>query len=179
VQVQRLVLAGGLAWSVWRAWKTAWRDTFALLAAGATIGFFLRLITSGAISADRYQEGSIYDLAWIVPYLCYLSAALMAPASRPDASGVLARSGRHTVVVAAVPVPVVGNGDILFPQDVENARARSGCAGVMSARGVLIKPWLFREVNEGYRDLTADERVAIYRRYVTLARDLLTVPVRD
>ena len=74
-------------------------------------------------------------------------------------------------VVAAVPVPVVGNGDILFPQDVENARARSGCAGVMSARGVLIKPWLFREVTGGYRDLTADERVAIYRRYVTLARE--------
>jgi nifR3 family TIM-barrel protein len=37
-------------------------------------------------------------------------------------------------VVAAVPVPVVGNGDILFPQDVEQARARSGCAGVMRAR---------------------------------------------
>ena len=74
-------------------------------------------------------------------------------------------------VVAAVPVPVVGNGDILFPQDVTSARARSGAAGVMSARGVLIKPWLFREVSEGYRDLTADERVAIYRRYVTLARE--------
>jgi tRNA-dihydrouridine synthase len=74
-------------------------------------------------------------------------------------------------VVAAVPVPVVGNGDILFPQDVTSARARSGAAGVMSARGVLIKPWLFREVNDGYRDLTADERVAIYRRYVTLARE--------
>jgi tRNA-dihydrouridine synthase 3 len=74
-------------------------------------------------------------------------------------------------VVAAVPVPVVGNGDILFPQDVEHARSRSGCAGVMSARGVLIKPWLFREVNEGYRDLPAGERVAIYRRYVTLARE--------
>ena len=74
-------------------------------------------------------------------------------------------------VVAAVPVPVVGNGDILFPRDVETARVRSGAAGVMSARGVLIKPWLFREVNEGYRDLTADDRVAIYRRYVTLARE--------
>ncbi len=74
-------------------------------------------------------------------------------------------------VVAAVPVPVVGNGDILFPQDVTSARARSGAAGVMSARGVLIKPWLFREVSEGYRDLTADERVAVYRRYVTLARE--------
>jgi tRNA-dihydrouridine synthase len=74
-------------------------------------------------------------------------------------------------VVASVAVPVVGNGDILFPQDVANARARSGSAGVMSARGVLIKPWLFREVSEGYRELTADERVGIYRRYVTLARE--------
>ena len=74
-------------------------------------------------------------------------------------------------VVAAVPVPVVGNGDILFPSDVERGMARSGCVGVMSARGVLIKPWLFREMNEGYRELSADERVAIYRRYVTLARE--------
>jgi tRNA-dihydrouridine synthase 3 len=74
-------------------------------------------------------------------------------------------------VVAAVPVPVVGNGDILFPQDVARARAQSGCAGVMSARGVLIKPWLFREVAEGYSDLDADQRLTIYRRYVTLARE--------
>ena len=74
-------------------------------------------------------------------------------------------------VAGAVPVPVVGNGDILFPRDVEQARARSGCAGVMSARGVLIKPWLFREVTDGYRDLTAAERIQIYRRYVTLARE--------
>jgi tRNA-dihydrouridine synthase 3 len=74
-------------------------------------------------------------------------------------------------VVAAVNVPVVGNGDILYPHDVERARERSGAVGVMSARGVLIKPWLFREMTEGYRDLNAEERVAIYRRYVTLARE--------
>lgn len=74
-------------------------------------------------------------------------------------------------VVAAVPVPVVGNGDILFPQDVDRALARSGCVGVMSARGALIRPWLFREITEGYRDISPEERVAIYRRYVTLARE--------
>lgn len=74
-------------------------------------------------------------------------------------------------VVTAVPVPVVGNGDILFPRDVTNALATSGAAGVMSARGVLIKPWLYRELNEGYRDITAEERLAIYRRYVALARE--------
>jgi tRNA-dihydrouridine synthase 3 len=74
-------------------------------------------------------------------------------------------------VVSAVPVPVVGNGDILFPVDVERALARSGCVGVMSARGALIKPWLFREIAQGYRDLAAGERVAVYRRYATLARE--------
>ena len=74
-------------------------------------------------------------------------------------------------VVNAVPVPVVGNGDILFPHDVEQARARSGAVGVMSARGVLIKPWLFREVTDGYREISGDERVEIYRRYVALARE--------
>jgi len=73
-------------------------------------------------------------------------------------------------VVAAVAVPVVGNGDILFPSDVEQALARSGCIGVMSARGVLIKPWLFREMSEGYRAITADERLHIYRRYAALAK---------
>jgi tRNA-dihydrouridine synthase 3 len=71
--------------------------------------------------------------------------------------------------VAAVPVPVVGNGDVLFPHDVDAARARSGCVAVMAARGALIKPWLFREMTEGYLDLTADERLAVYRRYVALA----------
>ncbi len=74
-------------------------------------------------------------------------------------------------VVAAVPVPVIGNGDLLFPQDIAEALARSGCAGVMTARGALIKPWIFREATEGYRDLTGEDRVAIYRRYVTLARE--------
>ena len=51
-----------------------------------------------------------------------------------------------------------------------SARERGrGAPRVMSARGVLIKPWLFREVSEGYLDLDGEARVAIYRRYVALA----------
>jgi tRNA-dihydrouridine synthase 3 len=72
-------------------------------------------------------------------------------------------------VVAAVPVPVVGNGDLLFPHEIDEARRRSGCAGVMVARGALIKPWIFREALDGYRDLTGEERLAIYRRYADFA----------
>jgi tRNA-dihydrouridine synthase 3 len=72
-------------------------------------------------------------------------------------------------VAAAVPVPVVGNGDLLFPHEVDEARRRAGCAGVMVARGALIKPWIFSEVIEGYRDRTAEDRLAVYRRYASLA----------
>ena len=72
-------------------------------------------------------------------------------------------------VAAAVSVPVVGNGDLLYPHEIEAARSRAGCAGVMVSRGALIKPWIFREVSDGYQELTADERLTIYRRYAALA----------
>jgi tRNA-dihydrouridine synthase 3 len=69
-------------------------------------------------------------------------------------------------VAAAVPVPVVGNGDLLFAHDIHERLSSSGCAAVMVARGALIKPWIFREASHGYEDPTADQRIAIYRRYV-------------
>jgi tRNA-dihydrouridine synthase 3 len=74
-------------------------------------------------------------------------------------------------VAAAVSVPVVGNGDLLFPHEVRDRIATSGCVAVMTARGALIKPWIFTELARGYWDITADERLAIYRRYVQLARE--------
>lgn len=72
-------------------------------------------------------------------------------------------------VVRSVDVPVVGNGDLLFPHERAEAQARSGCAGVMVARGALIKPWIFQEFAEGYRDWPAEARLACYRRYASLA----------
>jgi tRNA-dihydrouridine synthase 3 len=72
-------------------------------------------------------------------------------------------------VAAAVAVPVVGNGDLLFPHEITTARVRAGCAGVMVSRGALIKPWIFREVSGGYQPVAADERLSIYRRYAALA----------
>ncbi|MCA1586627.1 MAG: tRNA-dihydrouridine synthase family protein, partial [Acidobacteria bacterium] len=74
-------------------------------------------------------------------------------------------------IAASVPVPVIGNGDLLFPHEIRAALERSGCTGVMTARGALIKPWIFREALDGYREVTADERVAVYRRYAALARE--------
>lgn len=83
-------------------------------------------------------------------------------------------------VAASVPVPVVGNGDLLYPHEIRERLASTGCAAVMIARGALIKPWIFREALTGeYWDITAEERLTIYRRYVALAREHWQHPRRD
>jgi tRNA-dihydrouridine synthase 3 len=73
-------------------------------------------------------------------------------------------------LVEAVDVPVIGNGDILTWRDAEHRRGQSGCAGVMVARGALIKPWIFREIADG-RDylLSPEDRLDVLRRYRSLA----------
>jgi len=48
-------------------------------------------------------------------------------------------------VVAALEVPVVGNGDVTSAADVGRMRDETGCAGVMIARGSFGNPWLFRD----------------------------------
>jgi len=55
-------------------------------------------------------------------------------------------------VVAALDIPVIGNGDITTPEDVVAMRRHTGCAGVMIARGSFGNPWIFaqaRDVLEG------------------------------
>lgn len=73
-------------------------------------------------------------------------------------------------IVAAVPVPVIGNGDLLYRHEVATAFARAGCTAVMAARGILIKPWLYRELAGGSEDPSAEDRVGLYRRYAQLAK---------
>lgn len=46
-------------------------------------------------------------------------------------------------VKEAVPVPVIGNGDIWHPEDAARLMAASGCDAVMIGRGALGNPWLF------------------------------------
>ncbi|HEY2432732.1 MAG TPA: PAS domain S-box protein [Vicinamibacterales bacterium] len=113
VQVQRFVLFAGLAGSAWFARKTAWSRTFIVLTAVTGLGFFLRRFASAAIGANLYYEGSIYDLAWIVPYMGYLWAAHESPASAGWADENPPRGGWRTAVISATPVlliPTIGFG---------------------------------------------------------------------
>lgn len=48
-------------------------------------------------------------------------------------------------VKAAVSVPVIGNGDVMSGQDAIDMMEKTGCDGVMMARGALGNPWIFRD----------------------------------
>jgi tRNA-dihydrouridine synthase B len=51
-------------------------------------------------------------------------------------------------VAAAVPVPVVGNGDISTPQQAAHRLRTSGCAGISIGRGARGRPWIYRQIRE-------------------------------
>ncbi|MBJ2197390.1 tRNA-dihydrouridine synthase family protein [Barnesiella sp. CU968] len=66
---------------------------------------------------------------------------------------------RFTDFLEACPHPVVFNGDIRTPEDIERAKTSfPGIAGVMTARGVLGRPSLIAEFEEG-KEWSREERL--------------------
>jgi PAS domain S-box-containing protein len=111
VQLNRALLFGTMAIVLVLARRTPWYKSYLWLTIGTGIGFCLRIITSLAILNGKYQSGTLYDLAWILPFLCYASAALAAPDSPAESDLVEAPVRPLHVLVSAVPVfliPVIG-----------------------------------------------------------------------
>src|SRR5712691_3454716 len=48
-------------------------------------------------------------------------------------------------VAAAVPIPVIGNGDLATAADVAKRRRETGISGAMIGRAAMSAPWIFRE----------------------------------
>jgi tRNA-dihydrouridine synthase B len=49
---------------------------------------------------------------------------------------------------AAVPIPVIGNGDLSSAADVAKRRRETGVAGAMIGRAAMSAPWIFNQIKE-------------------------------
>ena len=75
-------------------------------------------------------------------------------------------------VKAAVKVPVLGNGDIHTAEDAVEMMSRTGCDGVMIARGALGDPWLFERVNAAIEGLPTPKEPNLQARMNALRRQV-------
>jgi len=76
----------------------------------------------------------------------------------------------------AVSIPVIGSGDIFTWVDALEMLGKTGCDGVMIARGALGNPWIFRQLSEAFSGNTPcpaspEERCSAVQRHIDLLLD--------
>ena len=140
IQVHRALLFFGSASAMIFARRTPWFAAYRWLAIATGVGFFLRIVTSLAIVRGSYQSGTVYDMAWIVPFICYGAAAMAAPDSPTESDVIEAPTAPLHVLVSAVPVfliPLIGYGALYVqPLGPADDSFRALLTSVMTVAGL-------------------------------------------
>lgn len=80
-------------------------------------------------------------------------------------------------IKSAVNIPVIANGDILTPQDVEYLFNQTGCDAVMIGRATIGNPWIFNKIKhylstgEMLPDVDIFERIRICKEHLKMSID--------
>jgi tRNA-dihydrouridine synthase B len=78
----------------------------------------------------------------------------------------------------AVKIPVIGNGDIVRPEDALAMIEQTGCDAVMIGRGAMGRPWLFQQISQLLEtgsydpDPALPERLEIVQEHLRLTVEL-------
>lgn len=99
-----------------------------------------------------------------------LSAIALHPRTREQGYSGKSDWRRIAALKSVVNIPVIGNGDILTPEDAVRMVEETGCDAVMIGRAAASNPWIFRQIAEylekgSYMLPTEEDRYRMMRSY--------------
>jgi nifR3 family TIM-barrel protein len=105
-----------------------------------------------------------------------VSVIALHPRTREQGYSGLSDWTRIAATKAAVKIPVIGNGDVLSPEDAVRMQRETNCDAVMIGRAAASNPWIFRQISEylatgRYFQPTEQDRYEIMRRYYSMLVD--------